>query len=134
MPYLHEAWPGNNNFCCGCCFSGPASQYGGIVYIYVCSLGILIPFCIFILSTTWNVTPALPILLFICLILMTFFLFMTACTDPGVIPKRPFLEHDRVRFKKYLEAISRDDKKFCESCHIYRPDRASHCSSCQNCV
>lgn len=91
MPKLHETWPANNHFCCGCGVTGPANQYGGIGCLYVCIIGLIIPFCIFILPTVWTVTPALPIIFFLSLILMTFFLFMTACTDPGIIPRRPYL-------------------------------------------
>lgn len=92
MPKLHEVWPGNNQFRCSCCISGPAREIGGILYIYFCLIAISVPFSIFIVAPTWRVTPALPILYFLCAIAMQIFLFLTSCTDPGIIPRRPFLQ------------------------------------------
>lgn len=91
MPKLHDVWPGNNRFFCGCCVSGPSREIGGIIYIQFCILAIVIPFCIFVVADNWKVTPALPLVFFLCLISTQIFLFLTACTDPGIIPRRPFL-------------------------------------------
>jgi hypothetical protein len=38
------------------------------------------------------VTPALPIIFYLSVILTTIFYNLTACTDPGIIPRRPILE------------------------------------------
>jgi palmitoyltransferase ZDHHC9/14/18 len=134
MARLCEVWPGNNRFFCRCCVSGPNNQVGGVIYIYVCLLGILVPFGIFVVGPNWNVTPALPLVLLLCLLAMQLFLFLTACSDPGIIPRRPFLLRRQGDFTQYLQAERGGEGKFCETCHIFRPARASHCSTCQNCV
>jgi hypothetical protein len=40
----------------------------------------------------WDVTPALPILFYLTIALTTLFLNLTGCTDPGIIPRRPYIE------------------------------------------
>lgn len=65
---------------------------------------------------------------------------LTQCSDPGIIPRRPYLEREASKFERYLiegrsnEADLVHKTNFCETCKIYRPRRASHCSVCQNCV
>lgn len=95
MVKLHEIWPGNNRFLCGCCLSGPSREIGGIIYIQICVLAIVIPFSIFVVGSNAEVTPALPIMFLVMVTLMELFLFVTSCTDPGIIPRRPFLILDR---------------------------------------
>ncbi|CAD8052290.1 unnamed protein product [Paramecium sonneborni] len=80
------------------------------------------------------------------------FLSITVCMDPGIIPKiRSEYEMDEELLKvpqKYAKTDYRfivDSKmfiikahqfklKYCATCAIYRPARASHCPSCDNCV
>ena len=63
----------------------------GIACIYGCTVAILVPFCILIVPTTWDISPALPLVLFCSIVATTVFIFLTACTDPGIIPRRPYL-------------------------------------------
>lgn len=134
MPKLYDVWPGNNTFLFGCCISGPARQYGCIVYIYVCVLAIVIPFSIFVVGKNWQITPVLPIVFFLSLIVMQIFLLLTSCTDPGIIPRRPFLELQPLKNKLFLEGKEKTESRYCQTCQIFRPPRSSHCSTCQNCV
>ncbi|CAH9102429.1 unnamed protein product [Cuscuta europaea] len=83
------------------------------------------------------------------------FLFLTSSTEPGVIPRRskptgfdedpdistPFTEgHDKTSNKnlpKWKNVIVNGHTimvKYCDTCLLYRPPRASHCSICNNCV
>lgn len=106
-----------------------------MVYINLCALGITIPFCVFVVGTNWEVNPALPILFIVGVLLMYYFLAMTACSDPGIIPKRPILERNPERYNKYLTVPPGNaNPNVCSTCHVIRPKRASHCSTCQNCV
>lgn len=93
MPFLYEIWPGRNRFCCGACITGPKADCGASLCWYICSgMGIIL-FSIFIVGKVWtSVTPVLPILLLLCLTVTTIFYNLTACTDPGIIPRRPVLE------------------------------------------
>lgn len=92
MPKLHTIWPGKNRFMpCGCVM-GPLGDCCANLYFYICALGVLIPYCIFMIRDIWKVSPAIPLLLFLSILLTTFFLNLTQCTDPGIIPRRPFLE------------------------------------------
>ena len=84
------------------------------------------------------------------------FLYMTSGRDPGIVPRnaRPVEQDDgsditnpsmewvhgmhpqykiprvkNVFMNGYIVKV-----KFCDTCLLYRPPRASHCSICNNCV
>lgn len=85
-----------------------------------------------------------------------FFLFLTSSTDPGIVPRNtkppeydetiemntPSMEwvngrtpHLKLpRTKDVLVNGHTIKVKFCDTCLLYRPPRASHCSICNNCV
>jgi len=113
MVKLYEVWPGNNRFLCGCCVSGPGREIGGIIYIQICVLAIVIPFSIFLVNSNAQITVALPIVFFVLLALMEVFLIITSCSDPGIIPRRPFLALNKEKFNKYLQEQGNNNIKVC---------------------
>lgn len=92
----------------------------------------------------------------VILILDLFFLFMTSGRDPGIVPRNlrppeadeafdmttPSMEwisgrtpHLRLpRTREVLVGGFPVKVKYCDTCLLYRPPRASHCSICNNCV
>lgn len=72
--------------------------------------------------------------------------FLTACTDPGFIPRQngPFSEGptQASRIDLIHEGQSKDFPvrgalvkiRYCITCCVYRPPRASHCHMCDACV
>ena len=98
-------------------------------------------------SIAWKV--ALCVLWYL-LFVTDFFMFHTATRDPGIVPARSWQRIKGYLPDKYLN-VSRDSRvhymqvylthspmmykfKFCETCYIFRPTRASHCNVCNNCV
>jgi hypothetical protein len=57
------------------------------------------------------------------------FLFLTALTDPGIIPRRP-----PSSLLQNMSADAREKMQYCHTCRIVRPPRAKHCRYCDNCV
>ncbi|XP_020585454.1 probable protein S-acyltransferase 1 [Phalaenopsis equestris] len=99
--------------------------------------------------------PALIVGLFITLLVLVF-LFVTSGRDPGIVPRnnRPPELHEAfdsvTSSMEWISGTLPDKKlprskdvlvngvivkvKYCETCLLYRPPRASHCSICNNCV
>lgn len=124
----YELWEGKNKFLCGGrVMIGVHGTHlvvttSLLIVTYGLFLGLLVPL------THMPLFEYLGGLLFILNITL---LFMTAFTEPGVIPRRQPL-HD-----KESEAVVdglKDKLQFCHSCHIVRPPRAKHCRYCDNCV
>lgn len=92
--------------------------------------------------------PAPLIIEAILLIFSQYFMYYTACTEPGYLLKQtngiakgpinaPIITEDYEKDNRtfnfvYGNTIRR--VKYCPTCHIWRPPRTSHCPSCEHCV
>ncbi|KAG2290731.1 hypothetical protein Bca52824_050335 [Brassica carinata] len=144
---IYQLWPGNNRFCCGgrLVFGPDASS------LLLTTSMIGAPALTFSIRMAFMITKSFP--LFHSLILMGSllltvldftFLFLTSSRDPGIIPRNKeapesepldILSNTKLPRTKDVLVNGRTVKvKFCETCLLYRPPRASHCSICNNCV
>lgn len=101
-----------------------------------------------------KVNPVIPVIGGLMYIFIIGCLLQTTFIDPGIIPRATLpeaLETDRLyqlenqnqetnngyqapRYKE-VEIKGRSFKlAYCQTCQMYRPPRASHCSRCNNCV
>lgn len=143
--YLYELWPAKNHafICCNTsCFF--ARDY--VVYFIHLSLifGNVIVFLRFVAYPYHIATFIIGILL--CCITL-FYLFRTTFTEAGILPRSNIF----IRSSPYHDSSSSSTGplaqpptqlqhgiqiplKWCHTCQIYRPLRASHCRDCDNCV
>lgn len=136
-PY-YTVWPGRHIMCCsGRCLAGPDLP------VLICSLVL-----IFLPSLVWFflVLPVVAdetglwIYVFSGLLVVgsILFLLLTAFSDPGIIPRQPrprLRPGEQIpRFKVVTMGNETVKMKWCTTCNIYRPPRASHCSRCEACV
>jgi len=149
MKRLYEVWPGSNRFLCGGrLLTGPDR-----LYFYLSLLFIFVPFIIsfgfiwpyLFVRLGWYVAIG-PLLAYISLALAAIvFMVLTRYCDPGIIPRGVEFSYDKNNpwdygRKKPAETIKVQVHgesvriKYCETCHIYRPPRAVHCGTCNNCV
>ncbi|CAN1337794.1 Probable protein S-acyltransferase 3 [Linum perenne] len=153
---LYQLWKGNNKFLCGgrLVFGPDAAS------LFLTSFligGPAITFCFKMLLMIGK-DPAFnyPVLVggWVLLVMDFAFLFMTSSRDPGIIPRNSkppemdesldltSMEWVNNRLANYKLPRTKDvfingysvKVKFCETCLLYRPPRASHCSICNNCV
>ncbi|KAL1191534.1 putative protein S-acyltransferase 4 [Cardamine amara subsp. amara] len=159
---LYQVWRGSNKFLCGGrLIFGPdaSSLYLSTLLI----LGPAVMFFVKMYTKmadprTKNPTLCIPILCvsWILTILDIFFLLMTSSRDPGIVPRslRPPESDDapdsttpsmewvsgstpNIRLPRVKDVTVNGHTvkvKFCDTCLLYRPPRASHCSICNNCV
>jgi len=95
---------------------------------------------------TERANPAPVVLGTVCSCLALAFFFLTACTDPGFLPRQtgPFSEGppQSSRIDLIFEGQGREmpvrgalvKVRYCTTCCLYRPPRASHCYKCDACV
>ena len=75
------------------------------------------------------------IFLFILYFIEIYSSFRIGCSDPGILPRQmPIsfpkkISQGRCVIRGYLFNLN-----YCTTCDLFRPPRASHCSSCNNCV
>ncbi|XP_010558122.1 PREDICTED: probable protein S-acyltransferase 3 isoform X2 [Tarenaya hassleriana] len=157
----YKAWKGNNIFCCGgMLIFGPDASSLFLTSLLIGAPALT--FCIRMLVWIRNGDPSFNYPVLTCGFVLTFldftFLLLTSSRDPGIIPRNkqpPAMDDDSsdgymTQSKEWVNSKTPNLKipktkdvfvngntikvKFCETCLLYRPPRASHCSICNNCV
>ncbi|GLT95665.1 hypothetical protein SLE2022_133330 [Rubroshorea leprosula] len=159
---LYQVWKGSNRFFCGgrlifgpdvaslflssFLIAGPAIAFFMKMYMKIKDKNIK------------HVDESYPILIvgLILSVVDLLFLFLTSSRDPGIIPRNsrppeadetfdvltPSMEWVNGRTPNLKLPRTKDvivnghsvRVKYCDTCLLYRPPRASHCSICSNCV
>ncbi|KAG2486112.1 hypothetical protein HYH03_015207 [Edaphochlamys debaryana] len=135
---VYESWQGNERFFCwgylvagpnwkasigtALLISAPAGVYLGLVAPY---MGMHVHVIILVISC---ILPVLAV----------WFLMLTACRDPGVIPRQEpdqeYLSGQKPRTKEVYVNNQRVVIRYNDTCHFYQPPRAHHCSVNDNCI
>ncbi|XP_076357085.1 palmitoyltransferase ZDHHC14-like isoform X2 [Tachypleus tridentatus] len=156
MSHVTKKWevlPGRNKFCC----DGRvmmARQVG--VFYFTVALIVVTCTLFFVFDCpflTEEISPAIPVVAGVLFLFVMSTLLRTSFSDPGVIPRATSEEAADIERQIELpngstsptyrppprtkEVVVRGQTvklKYCFTCKIFRPPRASHCSLCDNCV
>jgi len=155
MPRVQKKWeifPGKNTFYCdGRIVMG---RQAGIFYVtlllVIGTSGLFFAFdCPFL---TERISPVIPVVGAVLFIFVLSNLLKTSFSDPGIIPRATNAEAENIEREieqpngagqayrppprtKEIQVKGQSVKlKYCFTCKIFRPPRASHCSICDNCV
>lgn len=149
-----RTFPGRNRFCCNgrIIMAESLSLFYLTLFLIFLTCGLFFAFdCPFIYM---HISPAIPIVAIVLFLFTMSCFFHTAFSDPGIIPRaKPdeaayseqyMMEHDNgtsqqrtrppLRTKEILINNQPVKIKYCFTCSMFRPPRASHCSVCDNCV
>jgi len=153
---LYQVWPSENVFFCrGLLITGGSEEcWAPNLCVWTC---ILVPCSLYffwVFPSLWHRGAyALPIAVLAVFLMTTGLLLATCCTDPGIIPRREVIL--ATRCAEELEAalgydvlggsvngteptldpkLKSQGYRWCRTCRIVRPPRASHCPDCDNCV
>ncbi|XP_061089521.1 palmitoyltransferase ZDHHC9 [Conger conger] len=148
-----EKLPGKNTFCC----DGRVmmARQKGVFYL---TLFLILGTCSLFFAfecpyLAVHLSPAIPVFAVLLFLFVMAMLLRTSFSDPGVLPRAlpdeaTFIEMEieaangnvptgqrpppRIRNVQINGQIVK--LKYCYTCKIFRPPRASHCSICDNCV
>ncbi|VFQ91097.1 unnamed protein product [Cuscuta campestris] len=152
---LYQLWKGRNKFLCGGRLVFGPDGASMILSTSLIAAPALV-FCFKMLHRISDVDPlrvrVVPTVGFILTMLDLNFLFLTSSSNPGIVPRnsRPPEDEGSTKSMDWVNNSYGDIKmpktkavlvnghsvkvKFCDTCLLYRPPRASHCSICNNCV
>ncbi|CAM4614392.1 unnamed protein product [Leuciscus chuanchicus] len=148
-----EKLPGKNTFCC----DGRVmmARQKGVFYL---TLFLIIGTCSLFFAfecpyLAVHLSPAIPVFAVLLFVFVMAMLLRTSFSDPGVLPRAlpeeaNFIEMEIEAANGNVLAGQRPPPriknvqinnqivklKYCYTCKIFRPPRASHCSICDNCV
>ncbi|XP_028671720.1 palmitoyltransferase ZDHHC9 isoform X2 [Erpetoichthys calabaricus] len=148
-----EKLPGKNTFCC----DGRVmmARQKGVFYL---TLFLIIGTCCLFFAfecpyLAVHLSPAIPVFAIVLFFFVMAMLLRTSFSDPGVLPRAQpdeamYIEMEieaangnvpsgqrpppRIRNVQINNQIVK--LKYCYTCKIFRPPRASHCGICDNCV
>ncbi|KAI8332901.1 DHHC palmitoyltransferase-domain-containing protein [Chlamydoabsidia padenii] len=144
----YQQFPGKSTFFCGGRLMTSQAHWAFFIALFL----VVVPsvlFGIFTCPFLWfNIHPVVPIMFGYMFLIALGSLFKTSWTDPGVIPRgldpTPTLETFDDQSSIWTQPFPADrcvkindvmwNLKYCGTCKIYRPPRASHCRQCDNCV
>lgn len=157
---VYRQWPtgygGNNRFLCGGrCITGPSIDNGYLVgtWFFVLVPALLhFAFCVDYLNK--NGMWQMPIFTLVALVCTIVLLLASSLTDPGIIPRlslqraipgleavvaaRTNVPEVDIEMDGPVPPLSQEQidvgYKWCDTCEVIRPPRASHCRDCDNCV
>lgn len=94
-----------------------------MVVIHASVLVTLVTYIVFMHGNNWAVSPALPILLYLSLVLLLLFLYLTSCTDPGILPRKPIALREPLNNASLIKPGKTPPSQLreCDTCHIFRP-------------
>ncbi|NXE13829.1 ZDHC9 Palmitoyltransferase, partial [Lophotis ruficrista] len=148
-----EKLPGRNTFCCDGRIM--MARQKGIFYL---TLFLILGTCALFFAfecryLAVQLSPAIPVFAAVLFLFAMATLLRTSFSDPGVIPRAlpdeaAFIEMEieatngtvpqgqrpPPRIKNFQINNQIVKLKYCYTCKIFRPPRASHCSICDNCV
>uniref|UniRef100_A0A3B4XFX6 Palmitoyltransferase n=1 Tax=Seriola lalandi dorsalis TaxID=1841481 RepID=A0A3B4XFX6_SERLL len=143
-----QVFPGRNRFYCNGRIM--MARQTGVFYLTLVLIlltsGLFFTFdCPFLAS---NLTPAIPVVGGVLFFFVMGMLFRASFSDPGVLPRATPDEAADLERQIDSSGCSRPPPrtrevlingqtvklKYCFTCKIFRPPRASHCSLCDNCV
>ncbi|KAM4699584.1 palmitoyltransferase ZDHHC18 isoform 1-T2 [Discoglossus pictus] len=120
----------------------PGEGFGVTLGVIICTAGLFYVFdCPYLIT---HVTVAVPVVVALLLFFVIGSLLHTGLSDPGILPRATPSEVKVMekQLKSQLPPHTQDvlingqlvKLKYCFTCKIFRPPRASHCSICDNCV
>ncbi|XP_062249954.1 palmitoyltransferase ZDHHC9 isoform X2 [Platichthys flesus] len=148
-----EKLPGKNTFCC----DGRVmmARQKGVFYL---TLFLIVGTCSLFFAfecpyLALHLSPLIPVFAIVLFLFVMAMLLRTSFSDPGVLPRA--LQEEATFIEMEIEAANGNvpagqrppprirnvqinnqivKLKYCYTCKIFRPPRASHCSICDNCV
>ena len=151
---IYETWEGSNNFAFnGKYMRGPKKDliFQIIILAIIMAVG-LVYGIIMAPKMVREYSVLVPMVWYLLYVVQILSYVILMFTDPGVIPRRKYwivtpnaINRNDLADLYLNENIGdiqdsskvndcKTERVWCKTCQIYRPPRASHCSTCDNCV